>query len=97
MAQPEREQPAEQFKFDVFISYSRRDIAFARRLHRALDTYTPPKDHRVPQRRLRVFRDQSDFHGNEYESALDSVLASAAKVLVICSPSRESVPTSAPR
>lgn len=86
MAKPEREQPAEPFKFDVFISYSRRDIEFARRLHRALDTYSPPRGLRVPQRRLRVFRDESDFRGNEYASALDSVLASAAKVIVICSP-----------
>ena len=86
MSKSERERPVEQFNFDVFISYSRRDIAFARRLHRALDTYTPPRDLRVPQRRLRVFRDESDFRGNEYGSALDSVLTSAAKLLVICSP-----------
>ena len=83
---PESGPLVEPFKFDVFISYSRRDLAFARRLHRALDNYTPPRDLRVPQRRLRVFRDESDFRGNEYASALDSVLASAGKMLVICSP-----------
>ena len=86
MPMPESEQSVEQFKFDVFISYSRRDLAFARRLQRALDNYTPPRDLRVPQRRLRVFRDESDFRGNEYGAALDSILASAAKALVICSP-----------
>lgn len=86
MQKSERERSVEQFKFDVFISYSRHDLAFARRLQRALDNYTPPKDLRVPQRRLRVFRDESDFRGNEYSSALDSILASSGKVLVICSP-----------
>src|SRR5215203_5241123 len=86
MPKPENEHSVESFKFDVFISYSRRDLAFARKLQRALDNYTPPRDLRVPQRRLRVFRDESDFRGNEYISALESILASAAKVLVICSP-----------
>lgn len=74
------------FKFDVFISYSRKDGAFARKLQRALSNYAPPPDLPVPQRRLRVFRDESDFRGNEYGSALKSMLQSSAKLLVICSP-----------
>jgi WD40 repeat protein len=73
-------------KFDVFISYSRRDAAFARRLQRALDSYTPPSDLPLPQRRLRTFRDESDFLGNEYTTALHSMLTSSATLLVICSP-----------
>jgi hypothetical protein len=85
-------------RFDVFISYSRRDAAFARRLQRALSGYTPPADLPVPQRRLRVFRDESDFQGSEYQASLEETLRSAAKLLVICSPrSRASCwPTSTP-
>ena len=90
------DQPAsgrlEQYKFDVFISYSRRDAAFARRLQRALGSYAPPADLPVPQRRLRVFRDESDFQGTEYGAALGGLLQSAAKLLVICSPSSRSSP-----
>ena len=73
-------------KFDVFISYSRRDAAFARSLHRALASYAPPGDLAVPQRRLRVFRDESDFQGTEYQAALEQTLQSAAKLVVVCSP-----------
>lgn len=50
-------------RFDVFISYSRRDAAFARRLQMALVGYRPPRDLPVPQRALRIFRDESDFQG----------------------------------
>lgn len=74
------------FTFDVFISYSRRDAAFARKLQRALDNYTPPGDLPLPQRRLRTFRDESDFKGNEYGRAVEATLASSATLLVICSP-----------
>jgi WD40 repeat protein len=77
---------ADDFKFDVFISYSRKDLVFARKLQRALGNYAPPPDLPVAQRRLRVFRDESDFRGNEYGSALESMLRSSAKLLVICSP-----------
>jgi hypothetical protein len=74
------------YKFDVFISYSRRDSTFARRLYRALTGYTPPRDLPVPARRLRVFLDETDFQGTEYHAALEEMLQSTAKLLVICSP-----------
>lgn len=77
--------PAEP-QFDVFISYSRKDAEFARLLQRALANYTPPRGLPVPQRRLRVFRDESDFQGVEYESALERNLKNASKLLLICSP-----------
>ena len=60
----------EPYRFEAFISYSHRDAAFARRLHRALTGYHPPRELRVPQRRLRVFRDEWDFQGPEYGAAL---------------------------
>jgi WD40 repeat protein len=74
------------FKYDAFISYSRKDSEFARRVEQALTAYKPPKDLAVPQRHLRVFRDESDFQGVEYHSALDRNLKEAAKLIAICSP-----------
>lgn len=62
--------PPADFAFDVFISYSRKDAVFARRLEQALRAYAPPRDLPVPQRTLRVFRDESDFVGTEYAGAV---------------------------
>jgi WD40 repeat protein len=73
-------------KYDIFISYSRSDSAFAERLHGALDAYTPPADLDVPQRRLRVFRDVSDLTGNDYFRAIDEHLDASQTLVVVCSP-----------
>ena len=75
-----------QFKYDAFISYSRRDIEFVRLLHKALISYRPPRDLPVPQRTLRVFRDETDFHGPEYHASLSSNLQASAALIVVCSP-----------
>jgi len=72
--------------FDVFISYSRQDIDFARRLEETLESYKPAKELSVPQRYLQVFRDESDFTGVEYFQAVDEHLRKAGKLVVICSP-----------
>lgn len=74
------------FRFDVFISYSRKDAAFARRLEQALKAYAPPRDLPAPQRTLRVFRDESDFVGTEYADALRRNLQVSRTLLVVCSP-----------
>lgn len=74
------------FDDDVFISYSRRDIVFARALEKALEDYTPPKDLPVPQRHLVVFRDEEDLTGVEYNRSIRDHLKNSAKMLVICSP-----------
>jgi len=76
--------------YDAFISYSRRDLPFARKLEAALRAYRPPKDLAVPQRYLRVFRDENDFHGPEYRASLERALNKSAKLIVICSPSSAS-------
>jgi tetratricopeptide (TPR) repeat protein len=81
---PKPQEPA--FEFDAFISYSRKDIEFARALETALEKYTPPKGLDVPHRHLRVFRDEEDFTGVEYNQALREHLENSAKMLVICSP-----------
>lgn len=71
---------------DVFISYSRKDRAFARRLDKALRDYRPPRDLDVPQRNLRVFLDEEDFTGVEYRGAVARHLKESARLVVLCSP-----------
>ena len=71
---------------DAFISYSRKDKAFAVRLQKALENYVPPRDLPLPQRRLDVFRDEEDFTGADYYKAVDRHLHDAGKLIVLCSP-----------
>jgi phosphoserine phosphatase len=73
-------------EYDAFVSYSRRDIAFARALEKALKAYRPPRDLAVPQRYLRVFRDEADFTGAEYTRAIRRHLAASRALIVVCSP-----------
>lgn len=80
---PEPQEPS--FDYDVFISYSRRDIVFARALEKALEDYSPPGDLAVPQRHLVVFRDEEDFTGVEYNNSVREHLKNSDKMLVICS------------
>ena len=74
------------FVNDLFISYSRKDIDFARAIEKALKNYFPPKELSVPKRRLVVFRDEEDFTGVEYNQSLRRHLENSKKMLVICSP-----------
>lgn len=72
--------------YDVFISYSRRDKAFATKLQKALESYSPPLDLHAGRRSLHVFRDESDFTGVEYHEAIDRHLRQSASLILICSP-----------
>lgn len=78
--------------FDVFISYSRQDADFARKLERTLESYQPPADLPIPQRHLQVFRDEADFTGVDYFQAVDKHVREAAKLLVVCSPAARKSP-----
>jgi hypothetical protein len=71
---------------DAFISYSRKDRAFAVRLQKALGNYVPPRDLPLPHRRLDVFRDEEDFTGTEYYESVDRHLHDSRKLIVLCSP-----------
>jgi hypothetical protein len=71
---------------DAFISYSRRDKSFATLLQKTIAGYRPPKSLNVPQRHLRIFRDEEDFTGTEYHHSLDKHLQDSAKLIVLCSP-----------
>src|SRR5258707_867260 len=73
-----QDSPESAFRFDAFLSYSRKDIDFAKCLEKELRSYLPPRDLPVPRRRLRVFRDQADISGVELTQALDSNLGNSA-------------------
>lgn len=85
----------DQPRYSAFISYSHADMAFARRLHRALETYRIPRalvgsagDHGPLPARLRpVFRDEDELPGaSELGPKLQAALREAAALVVICSP-----------
>ncbi len=71
---------------DIFISYSRKDKEFARRLEKALEGYKPPKIINIPHRNLVVFRDEGDFTGVEYHESIEKHLRNSAKMILVCSP-----------
>lgn len=74
-------------EFDAFISYSRKDSAFAAALERALESYAPPAGIARDRRRLTVFRDEQDLTGPEYYDAIQRHLTGSRKLIVLCSPS----------
>jgi hypothetical protein len=68
---------------DAFISYSRKDKDFARRLEKVLEAFVPPKELSLPHRHLDVFRDEDDFTGHEYYESLDRHLRDSTKLIVL--------------
>ena len=81
--------------YRAFISYSHRDAAFARRLHRQLESYRLPAKlvgsetarGTVPARLSPIFRDREELSAGE--SLSDQVLAALAAseaLIIICSP-----------
>ena len=79
------------YQFDVFLSYSRKDEAFGRRLEEALENYTLPKDvnaRSISRKRLNVFRDKKDLVPNDadYFQTIAGYLNRSHYLVVICSP-----------
>jgi hypothetical protein len=79
-AAPRGQQPSA--GYTAFISYAREDAAFARLLETAIETHQSVKAG-AP---LTVFRDEADFTGGEYTSALKKHLEQSASLIVVCSP-----------
>jgi WD40 repeat protein len=85
------------YKFDVFLSYSRKDEEFGRRLEEALENYTLPKDvntRSIFRKRLNVFRDKKDLVPNmaDYYEAIEGYLKQSRYLVVVCSPNARSSP-----
>jgi hypothetical protein len=81
-----KEEEAKSYTYDVFISYSRKNEAFASNLERSLENYKPEKDLKVPQRHINCFRDNEDFTGGDYHKSLHMHLTESSKLVLICSP-----------
>jgi hypothetical protein len=62
------------YPYDAFISYSRKDEAFAKRLEADLERYRPPRGITPHKRRLNIFRDVRDLVGNELSNAIKDAL-----------------------
>ncbi|MBO5557051.1 MAG: toll/interleukin-1 receptor domain-containing protein [Oscillospiraceae bacterium] len=79
----------DEYVYDAFISYSHRDLKWARWVQRRLETFHSPRELSGPtgKRRLRVFRDQTDLTGVELQMALQKELRASRFLIVICSPS----------
>ena len=79
-------------RYRAFISYSQRDKAVTRRLHRKLETYRIPKGVQAPvgpDRRLgRFFRDDDEMGASKsLGAALEGALDDSENLIVVCSPS----------
>lgn len=83
---PPEADASDDFRYDVFISYSRTDRTFVEKLVRALTRYTAPHDLNLPRRRLNIFLDRTDLVGADYYASIDRALAGARKLVLICSP-----------
>jgi len=84
-----------EFKYRAFLSYSHRDTAWAKWLHRALEGYRVEKDlvgrattHGAAPKTLRpIFRDRDDFSaGHSLSDQSLAALQASQFLVVICSP-----------
>jgi hypothetical protein len=79
----------------AFISYSRHDEVWARKLHGFLETYRIPRglvgrtvhDRIIPRRLLPIFRDRDELAGDsDLGARIRDALATSRSLVVICSP-----------
>ncbi|MFK8051777.1 MAG: tetratricopeptide repeat protein [Woeseiaceae bacterium] len=79
--------------YKAFISYSHKDAAWAKWIHRALESYRLPAklaaEHGVESNRLRpVFRDRDELStSSSLSDVIEAALAASESLIVICSPS----------
>lgn len=82
--------------YDAFISYSHKDLRWGRWVQEQLERYRLPKklrkESREPERKLKVFRDQTDLAGVELQASLQHELQNARRLIVICSPNSAASP-----
>jgi hypothetical protein len=92
---------AQDARYWAFISYSHRDAAFGRRLHRRLETYVLPHHligrstthGLVPKRLSPIFRDREELPAaNDLSAEVHAALRASASLIVVCSPAAASSP-----
>lgn len=84
-----------QYRYWAFISYSSRDVAVAKKLHRSLESYRiprdlvgrPGRDGPVPKKLFPVFRDREELPlASDLGSSIEDALRSSRYLIVLCSP-----------
>ena len=89
---------AELLRYAAFISYSSEDAAFARRLHRALESFSIPTqlgridvlgggDRKYLNRIAPVFKDREELPSGSLGELLEASLKASSSLVVVCSPS----------
>jgi len=85
-------------KYKAFLSYSRKDEKFAKRLHREIENYKIPKElysenFNLPQSLSPIFRDIEELvSGVTLPKAILEKLEDSENLIVICSPNSASSP-----
>jgi tetratricopeptide (TPR) repeat protein len=84
-----------ELKYQAFISYSHRDEAWARWLHKALETYRIPRrlvglstaTGVIPRRLTPIFRDRDELpSATDLSAKVEEALRQSTNLIVICSP-----------
>ena len=92
---------AESPKYWAFISYSHKDAAFGRRLHRRLENYALPRrivgratsQGVAPRRLAPIFRDREEFSAaNDLSTEVRAALQASRSLIVVCSPAAAASP-----
>jgi formylglycine-generating enzyme required for sulfatase activity len=86
--------------YAAFISYSSKDAAFARRVHRSLERYRIPKSLGVfdpsgagsINRIYPVFRDREELPAGKLSAAIEAALQASGALVVVCSPNSAASP-----
>lgn len=88
-------------RYRAFISYSHRDAAFGRRLHRRLERYGLPRRlvgrpgprGPVPRRLTPIFRDREELTAaHDLTAEVRAALAASESLIVVCSPNAAASP-----
>ena len=74
------------YQYDAFISYSRKDEKFAKKLEAQLERHSIPKELRSNRKKLNVFRDVQDLVGNDLTNEIKRAIQNSECLIVICSP-----------
>ncbi len=86
---------ADNYKYWAFISYSHQDEAWAKWLHKSLETYRVPRklvgrasgQGEIPKRLLPVFRDRDELPGaSDLGGKITEALSQSRSLIVVCSP-----------
>lgn len=77
------------YEYKAFISYSHKDIVFAEKLQKSLESYYIPTKLRAindNKKHFKIFRDVTDLTSGALQESLNTELENSEYLIVICSP-----------